>query len=730
MTDDRATPDDRATHDDTDSTRARVSVSNVDGLADGSVALTPGLTVLAGGEKRTQEAFLSAVASVLGGSPPPLASGGSAARVALAVDGRSRERRFVDRPGRAAAEGSSFCEDETFVERFVALTADNPVRRAVEDGSDPRDLLTAPVDTAAIEAELRDRETELDEVEDRLATIDDRRQTLPELATERRRLEDDLADAAARLSECRATVEDDPPAAAADLTAAVTDRCAELRALGEDFADERDRLATLQVECASVERSLSTVDVDAARIEALDDRIDALRTRERTLTDTIADLSTVVQFNEEVLVAGGPSPVDPVLAAADDAVDAVTLADDDRPAEHGDGVTDSPAADVGRPSAGGAERSPVGGAGSDATGTTPVERAVPGRPARDRDETVECWTCGTEVPRAAVEDRLAEFRDRLERRRRRRRDLLDRIDELQAERADLEADRRERADLRERRTALEAEVERRRDRVDRLEARLERVHEEAVERVQTLDADLPDDPDLPTRLSTLADLEYERASLAGTLADVERQVAVVEDLVEEREAVLARRRSLRSDVENLRSTLRERERTTLAAVEERANVLLDRLDLPAVDGLRIAFPADDADGEATDVATDDSDDTDGEPTDDAAEPTDTAVFVHSTGDDDVVRERPVPDADERDRTVVGLVVALAAADVHGVGEAVPAVLADGLPALDADRTDALLGALADLAGIAVVGLPDDSPFPEDSTLPEEYDRLSGASLAP
>jgi DNA repair ATPase RecN len=627
-----------------------VKVESVGGIDSCELTFEPGLTLLVGENATNRSSLLRAVGAALGGSTARLKSDATEGSVELTLGDETYERRFEDRGGHTLTEGDPLCADGDLVDTFVTLTADNPARRAVERGTDLRDVLMRPVDTEAIEREIREKRSELDEVESRLTEIDRRRQDLPDLEAERQRLDTELGDIETELAEARADLEEyeaDPEEAAAaeDLLEELEATQSDLRDLQNDREAEQEAVQALEAERRDLEESLSAIDVEAVRIEELETRIDELRAEERTLTDAIADLSAVVEFNDDVL--------------------------------DGDSSLSS------------SGESPAVGADGDVTAAL-VTDAAP----------VQCWTCGSEVDRAAIEERLDEFRDTLADRRRRRQEILDRIDDLQEERDDLEAARQERDTLEDRRAEIDRELDRRRERLDDVEDRIDDVRSR-VEELETRIDETEDlrESDLLDLHGRVGDLEYERGQLESTLSGVEREIAEVEQLVDEREAVLARRRDLEADLEDLRSTVEDRERAVVEAFDEHMDALLERLAFANLERVWLERK----------VHGDD---------------TEFDLHVVRSDTDGTVYEDTVATTSESERELVGLVVPLAGYEVHEVAETVPFLLLDSLEAVDADRIAELLAYVRDTATFELVAL-----LPEDAAAAtDEYDTVSSDEI--
>jgi predicted nucleic acid-binding Zn-ribbon protein len=612
----------------------RLDVRNVGGIEDASVTLDPGVTVVAGENASNKSSLLGSLGGVLGGPHPPLRGGCDAGSVTLetgderyALDLRRRDGKTV------VADAAPYAAETTLVDLFVVLGEENPIRRAVVDDGDLHDLLMRPVDTAEIDAEIERLRERREEIDERVAALDDRIDDLPELEVRAQQLADERDDVAAKLEERRTALDEAEYREAAEATRSVLDDLKTAREERKRLRERRDTkrraVESLRDDLESVEDRLAEstpegVESVETRLEAVEDELRRLRDRKGRLDETINALSPIVELNRDFLA-------ETRLPETPDAADALD------------------------------ELHPETG-------------------------TVTCWACGQPVERAEIEAQVEAVEAILREKRAERATVEDRIDDLQSERADLDARRDERADLVERRRRLERDIEERERTLADLESRLD----DARDRIAALEADLDATDaaaDIVERHREVSDLEYERGRLERQLAEVEGRIEAAEEATAERESLRAERAEVTDRLAACRERVERIERETVETVNECLERVLDRLSYRALERVWIER----REGEAG---------------------TTFDLQVVRTTDDGGVYRAPVATLSKSEREVVGLVIALAGYLVYDVAETVPAVVVDAIEMLDAERIHGLLDFFADHARYVVAAV-----------LPEEAERL-------
>ena len=506
-----------------------VSVENVGGITETTVECSPGVTVLAGRNATNRTSLLTALRAALGSDDVALKGDADEGRVDLRLNGQSISRRLVRRGDDVVVSGPTLADDHELAERFAFLLESNAARRAVERGDDLYEVIMGPVDTADIEARIDDLEDERARLEAALDDIDRRREELPDLEERRSALQAELEERrealAARREELEALRAD--TGLPGELEARLAERRearAELEGLRDRLEDERRVVEALEDDRADVEaelEGLATVDDDERA--AVEERLRRRRTAVQDVESSLADLQSVVQFNESLLEEGLPG-----------------------------GLGELP-----------------GGDGSPGSVT---DRLV-------EDGPLVCWTCGSEVERDAVERTLEHLRERHSELIDRRRELREELEELEAERKHLERTVERERELRERLGSLERDLTDRRRRVDDLEDEAAEV-EASLEALDAAVADLETDEqaELLATHREVNELEFELDRRRDELDTVEEEIAAVESRLEERERLEASREELEAELDDLRSRIERLEREAVEAFNGEMEAVLDLLE--------------------------------------------------------------------------------------------------------------------------------------------------------
>jgi DNA repair exonuclease SbcCD ATPase subunit len=617
----------------------RVEVERIGGIDDAEVAFSPGVVVLTGRNATNRTSFLTALAAGLGGTAGTLKSDADRGRVELRLDGTTRTRTFERRDGTVVTGGDGYTDETALVDLFVCLLRENPVRRAVERGDDLRDVVMRPVDTERLSREIEELEAERDDLKARRAELDDRRERLSELEERRAELEERRAELVDDVETWRSTVERRREASDAEVDDLVDD----LETVQEALQDVRarldhqnDEIERLREDRAEVVADLAELDVPDDEIECVEAELESARERRRAVEAELDDLVRIVEFNDDLLSGDRTRPVD-------------------------DGAeTPSPDPDA---------------------------------------STVECWTCGSEVDRAAIEGRLATLRDVVDDRRDERDELDERVERLEDRASDLRATVQRRDRLVGRREEIDREIDHREGNVDRLEGRAAELREDVAAAAERVEATDPDDG-LVEAQRRLARLEYERGRVENELASLREEIDACEAAADEHGSVTERLAEVREGIAERRSRVERIERAVVGEFNDRMAEVLDLLGY----------------GNLARVWIERSEVGDGE--------REFGLRVGREADGGAGYDDDVSNLSESEREVVGLVVALAGNLAHEVHETAPVLLLDSLESIDAERIAALVDYFADFVPYLVVAL-----LPEDArALDDDYERVPADRL--
>jgi predicted nucleic acid-binding Zn-ribbon protein len=622
-------------------TGAHLVVRNIGGIDETEATFEPGVTVLAGRNATNRTSLLQAIMAAHGSDDVSPKADADEGHVELAIDGETYTRTVERRNGRLETSGDPYLDDPTVADLFAFLLESNQARRAVLTDADLREVIMRPIDTDEIKADvdrLLERRRQIDEQLDDLDGLKDR---LPALEEERTRLQDRIEEKTAELADVEAEVE----AADADVEqsreeqAELEDRLETLQERRSELDDIRYELETEQDSLDSVRADKREVDTEygelpetpAGDIEELDARIDELRTRKQTLESELNELQSVIGFNQERLQEGDSGFLD----ALDD----------------------------------GSENADV------------TDELLP-------DETVTCWTCGSDVEAGQIEATVETLQDLSQRRVGDISEIENELDEHTSERSELQDHQRQRERLERRQTDLEDAIEDTEDRIDELTDRREAVHQEieAIEaEIEALENDAYDEIlDLHKEANQL---EYDIGSLENDLERVEENITRIEDRLDEETALDAERDAVNEEIEDLRTKIERIERQAIEEFNDRMAAVLELLEY---DNLARVWL------ERTDREV-----TEGRRT------VTRSVFelqVTRQTDSGATYEDAVGNLSESEREVTGLIFALAGYLAHDVYEDVPFMLLDSLEAVDATRIGSIVEYLAEVSEYLVVAL--------------------------
>lgn len=633
---------------------ATVSVRNVGGIDACEIDFSPGVTVFEGKNATNRTSFLAAVSSVLGGSAATIKSDAEEGFVELDLNGESYTCRYErSSSGTVSIKRDPYVHETEMVDSFACLLENNPARRTVERGEDLREVIMRPVDTDAIERRARSIRNEREEITSRIETIERDRDRLPSLEERRSALLDKRSDVKDLLATVRATVEDkEEELEGGDTTDGIIEELEELRRnrreSREQIEDQQAALNALRDERERIENELDDLAPQGDELTDIETDLNRLQDRERTLAGTIDDLATIVEFNEGLLDSGGPSALDRE------------------------------------------------------TDTDPTAGLDP------TSETIECWTCGSQVQRGEIEEELETIRDLLAEKREERREARERLSNLRDRRNELRTAQERRASLEDRRREIETETERREQRIETLESRLADSDDDLAALEEELAETGPfQDTGLQEQYERLSDLEYERGQIERELTEVEDEIERIDELADERTQLEEQQAELRDELESLHTRIDDIERAAVEAFNEHMTEILSLLAYENLERVWIERRNTDQARARNGIAASTFD-----------------LHVIRVTAEETVYEDTVDTLSESEREVIGLITALAGYLAHEVHETVPMMLLDSLEAIDADRIALLVDYFAEYAQYLLVAL-----LPEDSAkLGDSYGYIAASSI--
>jgi DNA repair exonuclease SbcCD ATPase subunit len=646
---------------------AEIHVENIGGIDETTVALSPGVTALTGRNATNRTSLLRALMGALGSDRVSLKGDADEGRVELTLGGEDDSiytRTLAREDGTVMMGGEPYLENSEGADLFAFLLENNEARQAVARGEDLREVIMRPVDTDAIQAKIRQLETQkrdLDDQLDRLESLDDR---LPELEQQRTQLENQIKDKRAELENKEAAIED------ADST---VDDTREQKAEFEDALDdlqearseldnvryrldsERESIQALEDEREEISTELEEMsETPAGDLSDIDAEIDRLRNHKQSLESTISQLQRVLQFNEEMFEGDSPELQQALQ-----------------------NTTDNQSEDEG---------------------------ALTDQLVAEEDETTVCWTCGSEVEHETIDNTLDSLRSLREEKSHERNDLRAELDELTTKRSELQSDRDRHERLDRKLDEINREIDDRENTIEELTDEREELEDE----INDLEADVEaledqDHSELLDLHKEANQLEFELGRLENDLEDVTDEIESVETDLDERERLEKERTDLQEELADLRTRIEQLEAQAVEEFNEHMQTILGVLEYENIERIWIER----AEREVRE----------------GRRKVQQSVFdlhvVRST-EDGTTYEDTVAHLSESEREVTGLVFALAGYLVHDLHQTLPFMVIDSLEALDSDRIAALVEYFEEYARYLVVAL-----LPEDAAaLSDEYQRIA------
>lgn len=636
---------------------AALNVCNLGGIDDTSVVFKPGVTVLAGRNATNRTSLLQGIMAALGSDDVSIKADAEEAQVELEIDGETYKRTFEGRNRHVRTEGNPYLKDSTLADLFAFLLESNEARRAVVTEADLRDIIMRPVDTDKIQADIERLVEQRRELTDELEALDDLKTRLPSLEDERAELGERIEDKKAALENVETEIEAadanveegrEEQAELEEQLETLRDKRSELEDVRYELETEQDSLESLRAEKRDVETEYEDLpEKPAGDLSEIESRIERLRTEKQGLESNLNDLQSVIKFNQEMLEAD----VDNSLSILEESEKAGAVTDD-----------------------------------------------------LLTDESVTCWTCGSDVAADQIETTVATLQDRSQ-------EIVSEINEIDDKLEGLKSTRQERADQQQRRERLEgrrreiqADIEDTNARIETLTDKREGLQadiEEIESEIETLESDAYEE--ILERHKEANQLEYDLGTLENDFERVEETIATIEDRLDRESALQSEREALNDEITELRTRIKRIEEEAIEVFNEHMETVLNLLEYDNL--ARIWLER-----------------TEQEVREGRRKVTKSVFELHivretATG---AAYEDVVHNLSESEREVTGLIFALAGYLAHDVYETVPFMLLDSLEAIDAERIAMLIDHLAEYSEFLVVAL-----LPEDANaLDDQYQRVT------
>jgi len=521
-----------------------VTVERLGGIHSDQFTFDSGVTVLTGRNATNRTSLLRAIGAGLGGSSGELKSDAEDGSVTLSVDGDTYAREFERDGDSVRVGGQPYADDWTLIDQYATLLADNPARRAVERGNSDalREFIMAPVDTDDVRATIERTQQAVTTLEQDIETAKRERERIPELEQRLDSQRERRAEMQSELGSIRESVADFE--ADADEAEAAETVVEELQTVRKEFERvsnqrqiQRKALESLRTERAETEATLEEVSGPNTDTNQLEVDLERLQRRERELMNSINNLLSIVEFNEQFSEGGAL---------------------------------------------------PTGGETDSAT-----DRLSP------ETETVECWTCGTAVERQQIDSQLDSLRDVIQEKRRERNNVQTKIEdvrgELHAARTTLDRQARLEAKLDD----TDSEITERETRIEDLETKAVDLQNriEALE-ADVAESDELRDNDVLDRYQRLSELEYERGQLEEQIASLESELEGVRASADSISRLEERLEHRRGELTAARNRIETLEQSAVETFNEHMETLRSMLGYENVERVWIERKVDSSSGVA------------------------------------------------------------------------------------------------------------------------------------
>jgi len=509
----------------------KVHVENIGGIDETDVSLEPGVTVLSGRNATNRTSLLHAIMAALGSDRATVKGDSDEGLAELTFNGETYTRMLKRENGTVPVAGEPYLDDPSTADLFAFLLESNEARQAIATGGDLRELITRPVDTDAIQAEIDDLVDERQRIGDRLDELDSLKRRLPTLEQERAQLIEDIDAKREALEQKEAEIESRNASLEErrEQRSELQKKLGELQDLRNELKDtrfelesERDSIEALEDERDEIQAERSEL-VEQAEYDTgtLNSRLDTLRKKKQELESKINALRNIIQFNEERL---------------------------NDPSGFAEETLDDSAADG-----------------------AVTEELLPKR------ETV-CWTCGTTVERERIEQTLEELRRLQQERLEERENITSEIEELESRHQEVQQRKRERQRLDQRLTEIETEIEKRSTRVSELKKEQEGLNDELRALETEVEELEQEDGDLLELHEASNELEFEVGRLEEQLESKKTEIADIEEQLQQERDLQGRREELQEEIASLRTRIKRIEAEAVEQFNTHMDALLDVLN--------------------------------------------------------------------------------------------------------------------------------------------------------
>lgn len=639
---------------------ADFTVENIGGINYTEVEIPPGVSVLTGPNATNRTSFLQSIMAAMGSTQATLKGDAEEGYVQLNLGQEQYKSELTQARDTVHISGDTYLDDASIADLFAFLLESNEARQAVASGGDLREIIMRPVDVDELKHKIKQLETKKGDINDKIASIESKKKELPKLEQRRNAIRDQIKKKEEKLATKESEIEQS------------NRNIEQSREIQEELEEKLSELSTVRSKIESTRRniqsqqeSISSLEQERAELESemdslpeapmgehqqFEDDIRRLRNKRQNLNAEISDLQSLIQYNDERLEKGDHE----ILSEFESTTD-----------------TDSDKAVV---------------------------------DALLEDGMVTCWTCGSKVERAKIDETVSSLKNlRLEK--------MERLDEVKSQLDDLKSQQQKakqkqqrREDIEQKLTNIDDELGERKEQVESLKQERETL----TEKVETLESEVNslESADFEEILSLHQEanqLEFEIESLEEELEEINEEIKTLEGEIDRADELREQRQELVAELRDKRTKIDQIEQEAVDEFNEHMDAVLDILDYDNLDRVWIERVA--------------------EIVRDGRKKAEQSVFdlhVVRTTESGTAYEDTIGHLSESEREVTGLVFALAGYLVHELHETVPFMLLDSLEAIDSERISRLVDYFSDYQDYLVVAL-----LPEDAeSLDDEYTRIT------
>ncbi|QZA88267.1 AAA family ATPase [Salinarchaeum sp. IM2453] len=501
-----------------------VDVTNIGGIDQCSIILKPGVNVLVGRNATNRTSFLHAVASGLGGNKPNLKSDATEGLVTLKADNQQYARQQYRRNDTIHVEGNGYTTKSSLVDLFVATLEENPVRSAARRGDNLREIIMDPIDTEQINRRIRDLRRNKSDLESQQQKVTQRRSQLPKLEERRQKLKSELESIDQQIESHRTELSEYQSDLDQTDNTELVNRLENRR---QQLNQAKDRLEVLEAELKALNEKRDSLLEDeeslSGRSQGDLDQVQrdlrSLRQKKRELEGTISDLTTIVDFNDNLI----------------------------------EGETELP--DEVHPS------------------DTTLDQLAP-----EEDRPVYCWTCGSETTIGSIKSQLQSLRQIVQEKRDDRTSIEQQINELQAEEKEIRKAIDKQQSIENNIDQTTRKIREKENQVDQTRDRITALKDEvATLEKQVADVEAVNEDAALEIHEKISELQYQRGQVEENLQRVEEDINEIEALPDEEE-ILDQIGQIQDQLEDERARIRDIENEVVEEFNNHMDVILELLD--------------------------------------------------------------------------------------------------------------------------------------------------------